>query len=349
MTAEIAARISCRAPLRVSFFGGGSDFPEIFEHQRGAVLSTAVDLSTHVWLKPTPPSLFEHPFRLFFGAPELRLDVESIENALSRELLRAHPRPWIEIHSAGDVPQGSGLGSSSSFSVALLKGLHALQGRSPDPMDLAYEAIELERRATDNGVGCQDQVMAAVGGFRRIEMRRLDDIDTEPVPIGADRLRELESQLVLTYIGAPRSAADLERRKLKKVRRNADTLRAMVQQVDEAFNLLAGTASLAPFGEALHRSWTAKRSLASGVSNPEIDGLYESCRTAGALGGKLLGAGGAGFLMLFVPPERLDSVVAVIRNTGRTVLRPRLGCDGVRSWADPPTKTPPQSQGGHGR
>lgn len=326
--------IHCRAPLRVSFFGGGSDFPEIFDHQPGAVLSTAVDLSTRVWLKATPPGLFEHRYRLFCGERERCQDVEEIRAPLMREILRAYPRPWIEVHSAGDVPQGSGLGSSSSFSVAMLQALHTLDRQNPSPMDIAYEAIDLERRATDNGVGCQDQVMAAVGGFRRIEFRAMDDIRTESVPMGEQRLRELESQLMLVRIGARRSAANLERRKIQRARNNSDTLKAMVRQVDEAFGLLSGTGSLAPFGEALHKSWTAKRGLAEGVSNPEIDGLYESCREAGALGGKLVGAGGGGFLLLFVPPESLDAVTATVDRAGRAILRPRLGCDGVRTQLD---------------
>lgn len=324
-----AAMLYSRAPLRVSFFGGGSDFPEVFTRQPGAVLSSAMDLQTRVWLRATPPGLFEHPYRLFCGARRRCHDVEEIEAPLLREILRAHPRPWIELHSAGDVPQGSGLGSSSSFCVALLNALHTLAGRRPSPMDLAYEAIDIERRATDNGVGCQDQVMAALGGFRRLEFRAADDIRSAPVPIDAERLRELESQLLLVRIGARRSAAGMEHRKLKRAKRNAETLRSMVRQVDEAFDLLSGSGSLAPFGEALHRSWTAKRGLAEGVSNPEIDGLYDACREAGSLGGKLVGAGGGGFLLLFVPPESLPAVTTVIERSGKTLLRPRLARPGT--------------------
>ncbi|MEO1085780.1 MAG: GHMP kinase, partial [Acidobacteriota bacterium] len=218
--------------------------------------------------------------------------------------------------------------------------LDAVDGRERSALDLAYAAIELERRVERGAVGCQDQVMAALGGLRRLEFRAVDDIDAESVSLSPDRLAELEASLLLVHAGGRRAAPRLERRKLDRVEANRATLRGMVEQVDRACAVLTGAGPLEPFGEMLAEAWDAKRRLAAGVSTPEIDALYGACRRAGAIGGKLLGAGGGGFLLLFVPPERQE---AVVRASGRTVLRPRLAQPGARRLAlaeSPPGPTP---------
>ncbi|MEM1183281.1 MAG: GHMP kinase, partial [Acidobacteriota bacterium] len=316
-----------RAPLRLSFFGGGSDFPEVFDAQPGAVLSTAVNFSVHVTAARPPAGIFESPIRLFHRRVESCATVEQIEHPLVRAALADRSVTQLEIHTAGDLPSGTGLGSSSSFSVALLGALDALDGRPRDPMELAYAAIELERRVEHGAVGCQDQVMAALGGLRRLEFRAVDDIEAHPVALSPSRLEALQSSLLLVHAGGRRAAPKLERRKLDRVEGNRATLRHMVEQVDRACRVLEGSGPLEPFGEMLDQAWAAKRRLAPGVSTPEIDALYGACRNAGALGGKLLGAGGGGFLLLFVPPERQDAVVSA---AGRTVLHPRLAQPGAR-------------------
>ncbi|MEM6797704.1 MAG: GHMP kinase, partial [Acidobacteriota bacterium] len=219
--------IVTRAPLRLSFFGGGSDFPEVFSRQRGAVLSTAIGFSTHVAASTPPPGVFERPIRLFHERIERCADVAQIDHPLMRASLRTWPdsRP-LEVHASGDLPSGSGLGSSSSFCVALLAALDELEGARRQPIELALSAIELERRVEKGAVGYQDQVMAALGGFRRIEFRSEDDVRAESLPVSAERLRQLEECLALVYVGGRRSAPSLERRKLERVERNLDTLRA---------------------------------------------------------------------------------------------------------------------------
>ncbi|MEM9596172.1 MAG: GHMP kinase [Acidobacteriota bacterium] len=323
--------IVSRAPLRLSFFGGGTDFPEVFEHQPGAVLSTAIDYASVVSITRRAPAVGEPALRLVHRETERVDDPAAIRHPLLRAAFSERAVEPLEVHCSGDLPQGAGLGSSSSFSVALLQGLHALDGRSVAPLDLAYGAIELERRVSRGAVGCQDQVMAAVGGLRRLEFRAVDDIRAEPLPISGERVRELESHLVMFRVGGPRRASDLERKKLDRVERNRDTLRSMVDQVDRACDILCGSGSLAEIGHQLDRAWANKQRLAPGVSTPEIDDLYRRARGAGALGGKVLGAGGGGFLLLFVPAEHMEDVA---RAAARPALRPRLAQPGASTEVD---------------
>ena len=321
------AVILSKAPLRLSFFGGGSDFPEIFRHQRGAVLSTAIDAASHVTAVPLPAGLFEQPIRLSHEEIERCSKTSEIQHPLFRAAFEQRQLEGpIELHSRGDLPSGSGLGSSSSFCVALLHALDALDDRRRDAMELAYEAIELERRVAKDAVGCQDQVMAALGGLRRTEFHALDDIRSEALPMSPERLRELEASLALIYVGGRRSAPKIERRKLDRVEANRRTLHDMVAQVDRASDLLCGDGPLERFGQLLDEAWQAKRSLAPGVSTPEIDALYDNCKRSGAVGAKLLGAGGGGFLLVFAPPESLGRV---IERAARPALRPRLAQPGV--------------------
>ncbi|MEM8960886.1 MAG: GHMP kinase [Acidobacteriota bacterium] len=320
--------ILTRAPLRLSFFGGGSDFPEIFTRQPGAVLSTAIDYASYVSLRQPPVGVFEHPIRLYFEDNERHHTPESIRHPLVRHALSNHEIDGpIDLRSGSDLPSGLGLGSSSSFTVALLGALETQAGRPAEAMDLAQRAIELERQVSNSAVGFQDQVMVALGGLRRIEFRAEDDIRPEPLPIDDTRIRELEACLLLVLVGGSRPAPDLERRKLERVERNRDTLRGMVEQVDQACDLLCGGGSLMDLGPMLDTAWRAKRTLAPGVSTPEIDTLYDTCLEAGALGGKMLGAGAGGFLLLFVPPERADAVATA---AGRPTLRPRIAQPGFR-------------------
>ncbi|MEL7061843.1 MAG: GHMP kinase, partial [Acidobacteriota bacterium] len=297
--------ILSEAPLRLSFFGGGSDFPEVFAHQPAAVLSTAIEWTSRVSVHRPPRGVAESPLRAVHERIENCQRVADLAHPLIRSALEhARLEPPLELHAWGDLPSGLGLGSSSSFAVALLDALDALEGRERSPLELAYEAIALERRVGADAVGCQDQAICALGGLRRLEFRALDDIRSHELPISPARRSELEAHLLLVRVGARRAAPRLERRKLERVERNRRALAGMVAQVDRACDLLCGGGPLAELGTMLDAAWQAKRHLAEGVSTPEIDALYHRGREAGALGGKMLGAGGGGFLLLFAPPER---------------------------------------------
>ncbi len=296
--------IITRAPLRISFFGGGSDYPEFFVGEGGAVLAAAIDKFTYVTASRFFSDLFDFCVRVSYSKAESARRVEDIEHKVFREGLKLCGfEKDIELHTVADLPAFTGLGSSSSFTVALLQALHSFKGESLTPLELAYEAIEVERHRVGDRVGCQDQVTAAVGGFNLIEFRKEDDIRVHPVPLSPERIEELERHLVLIYTGITRRAADLVARQLDRLPGNTVTLRQMRAMAERGWNVLTGSGPLSDFGELLHQAWSAKRSLDTAITSAEIDRLYETGRGAGALGGKLLGAGGGGFLAFFAPPE----------------------------------------------
>jgi D-glycero-alpha-D-manno-heptose-7-phosphate kinase len=297
--------IIARAPLRISFFGGGSDYPEFFLQEGGAVLAAAIDKFTYVTASRFFSELFDFCVRVSYSKAESARRVDDIEHKVFREALKfCGFEKDIELHTVADLPAFTGLGSSSSFTVALLQSLHAFKGEHLPPLRLAYEAIDVERHRVGDNVGCQDQVTAAVGGFNLIEFRREDDIGVHRVPLSRDRLADFQRHLILVYTGITRRAADLVTLQLARLEDNRGTLRRMRAMAEEGWNLLTGSRPLSEFGELLHRAWTAKKNLEGAISNPEIDRLYELGRGAGALGGKLLGAGGGGFLAFFAPPEK---------------------------------------------
>jgi D-glycero-alpha-D-manno-heptose-7-phosphate kinase len=210
----------------------------------------------------------------------------------------------IELHNVADLPSFTGLGSSSTFTVSLLQALHSFKGESLEPIQLGYEAIHVERGLLKESVGCQDQILAAVGGFNVIEFHKEDDIIVHRIPLSSERLADFEQHLIVMYTGITRKAADIAAAQLKRRDQNHSTLLQMRDMVDQGCNILTSTKPLTQFGELLHQAWVAKKSLESGISNKQIDELYDRARQKGAWGGKLLGAGGGGFLLLFAPPEK---------------------------------------------
>jgi D-glycero-alpha-D-manno-heptose-7-phosphate kinase len=296
--------IITRAPLRVSFFGGGTDYPEFFLEEGGAVLAAAIDKFTYVTASPFQSALFDFSVRVSYSKAESRKSVDEIEHRVFREGLKlcGYERD-IELHTVADLPAFTGLGSSSSFTVALLQALHSFKGEYRTPLSLAREAIDVERHRVGDNVGCQDQVTAAVGGFNLIEFRREDEIRVHPVPLSRERLAQFQAHLLLVYTGITRRASDLAARHLERLDDNRERLKGMRRMAERGWDILTGAGSLSEFGQLLHEAWEAKRSLDTAVSTPEIDRMYDEGRNAGALGGKLLGAGGGGFLAFFVPPE----------------------------------------------
>jgi len=316
-----------RAPVRISFFGGGTDYPEYFLRHGGAVLATAIDKFCYLTASPFPSHLFDYTIRLSYRQVELVKNLSEIQHNVYRECLRfCGLERDIELHNVADLPAFTGLGSSSTFTVALLHALHCFKGEFVRPLDLAYEAIYVERKLLLDRVGCQDQLMAAVGGFNLVEFRTETDIVVHKVPISPQRLAEFEQHLFVVFTGIKRRASEVVAHQLDKVTDNTDTLKDMHKMVDDGWNILTSNQSLSAFGELLHKAWMAKRSLSQVISNPDIDRLYQQGRDAGAWGGKLLGAGAGGFLLFFAPPETHDKLRSTFGNN--QVLQIRINAPG---------------------
>lgn len=297
--------IVTRTPFRVSFFGGGTDYPEYFEKHGGAVLATAMNKSLFLNATHFYSGLFDYSIRLAYRKVECVGQLEDIEHFPMREILRAcEIERDIEISVAAELPSFSGIGSSSSFVVGMLNTLAAFQGRYIKPIELAYEAIRIEREVLKECVGCQDQVLAALGGFQLVEFRGQDNITAHRVPLNADKIREFESHLVMVFTGIRRRASEQASRQVSRIDANRESLMTIRKMVDESYEALVGHQNFEQFGKLLHRSWQLKRELESSISNDIIDGIYNKAIDAGAWGGKLLGAGGGGFLLFVVSPEK---------------------------------------------
>lgn len=303
--------IISRAPVRISFFGGGTDYPEHFREHGGAVLATAIDKFSYVTVSPFLSHLFDYSIRISYRQVELVKSVDDIQHNVYRECLKlCGLEKDVELHNLADLPAFTGLGSSSAFTVSLLHALHSFKGEFLRPMELACETIHVERNVLKDKVGCQDQVSAAVGGFNLIEFRTESDISVQRVALCPARMAELERHLFIVFTGIRRKANEVVAKQLRRVGENGALLRSMHQMVFEGHDILTSNRPWREFGELLHRAWNAKRSLDAGVSANEIDRMYERGLEAGAWGGKLLGAGGGGFLLFFAPPERHEKLRA---------------------------------------
>jgi D-glycero-alpha-D-manno-heptose-7-phosphate kinase len=297
--------IITKTPLRISFFGGGSDLPEYFSRRGGAVLGTAIDKYVYLSVTRFPSQLFDYNIRVAYRKVECVGARDQIEHSPVREALRlCGIERDIEIHVAADLPSFSGLGSSSSFTVGLLKALHGHLGRHIGAAELMSLAIHLERDILREAVGYQDQVFAAYGGFNYIEFSGTHGVHVERVATTRERLEELDASLMMFFTGVTRRAANVEQDKIANMAAIDENLSRMRRMVDEGLAILTSSRPLSEFGDLLNRTWQEKRCLSSGVSNPVIDGIYATAMENGAIGGKLLGAGGGGFMLLFVPPER---------------------------------------------
>lgn len=302
--------IITQTPFRVSFFGGGTDYPDYFEKNGGgAVIGTAIDHSAYLSVSRFYSRLFDYSIRIAYRKVECVRNLDEIEHAPFRECLRqCGITTDVEINYSGELPSFSGLGSSSSFVVGLLNALHAFQGRTRRPIDLAIEAIRLEQDTLQEAVGCQDQVFASVGGFKVIEFRTREDMVVHAVPLNSDRMRLFEDHLLLMHTGIKRRAADVATQYIRRLDEQREQLRRIRQMVDEGYAILTGGADFSGFGALLDEAWQIKRSLDRSISNSEIELIYRTGIEAGALGGKLLGAGGGGCMLFFVPPDRRDTV-----------------------------------------
>lgn len=300
--------IITRTPYRISFFGGGTDYPPWFRQHGGAVLATTIDKYCYISCRKLPP-FFEHKHRIVYSHIENVQDIAEIKHPAVRTVLQwANMAEGLEIHHDGDLPARSGLGSSSSFTVGLVHALYALRGQMTNKEKLASDAIHIEQNLIGENVGSQDQVSAAFGGFNLIEFHRNDSYDVTPIILPAHRVEELQNHLMLCFTGFSRIASEIAKSKIDNLNNRELELKRMREMVDEALAILQGKQSLDDFGALLDLGWRYKRSLSDRVSTPEIDAIYEEAKKAGAIGGKILGAGGGGFLLLFAKPENHKAI-----------------------------------------
>jgi len=301
--------IISRTPFRISFFGGGTDYPVWYKEHGGAVLATSINRYCYVTCRYLPP-FFEHKYRIVYSKTEQTRSVSEIQHPSVRETLTfMNVDRGVEIHHDGDLPAGIGLGSSSAFTVCLLNALHALKGEMVTKRRLALEAIHIEQDKIRENVGSQDQTTTAFGGFNKIEFGGEQEIMVQPITLASEKLQRCQEHLMLFYTGVSRTASEVAGEQIRKTPEKKNELNRMREMVDEALEILCGSDSdVTDFGRLLHETWMIKRSLTDNITNPRIDKIYESAREAGALGGKLLGAGGAGCILFFVEPERQPMV-----------------------------------------
>ena len=304
--------IITRTPLRISFFGGGTDYPAWFKEHGGAVLATTIDKYLYLHCRYLPP-FFECKSRIVWSRIEQVQNASEIIHPAIRGVLEwLKIEDGVEIHHHGDLPARTGLGSSSSFTVGLLHALHALRGQLVSKRMLAEQAIYVEQQVLKENVGVQDQIQSAFGGLNRIDIRPDGSFEVAPIVVQADRLAGLQKHLLLIYTGLSRHASEIAAEQVSAIGSKTAELRAIRSMVDDAQKILAGTSPLKEFGDLLHESWLLKRTLSSKIAPSFVNDIYDTARKAGAAGGKLLGAGGGGFMLLFVEPERRATVIKAL-------------------------------------
>ena len=300
--------IISRTPLRLSFFGGGTDYPAWYLKHGGEVLATTIDKYCYLTCRYLPP-FFEHRIRIVYSQIENCQTVDEIVHPAVRECLRfLNFERGVEVHHDSDLPARSGMGTSSAFTVGLLHALYALKGKMINKQKLAMESIKIEQEILKETVGSQDQVLAAHGGFNHISFLPNGEIIIRPIVLSSERIEELNSNLMLFYTGIKRTASNIAESYVNNIEEKKRQLRIMKDLVQESIAILNEGRDITAFGELLHEAWQAKRSLSSKVSNSFVEELYQSALTAGAIGGKLTGAGGGGFMLLFVPPHKQANV-----------------------------------------
>ena len=305
--------IISRTPFRISFFGGGTDYPAWYMKHGGSVLATTIDKYCYLTCRYLPP-FFEHRIRVVYSKIENGHTYEDIKHPSVREVLRfLKIRRGVEIHHDGDLPARSGMGTSSSFTVGLLNALYALKGKISNKHKLAIESINIEQNRLKEVVGSQDQILAAYGGVNHIEFLPNGEFSVRPITVSQERLSELNSHLMLFYTGIKRTAANIATTFVSDMENKKRQLRIMKNLVDESIACLSNGENIITFGELLHEFWELKKGLSNKVSNSSIDDIYNTAIKTGAIGGKLTGAGGGGFLLLFVPLNKQSKVKEKLR------------------------------------
>lgn len=336
--------IITQTPFRISFFGGGTDFPAWYRTHGGAVLSTTIDKYCYLTCRYFPP-FFPNAFRIVWSHIEPVSSIGEILHPAVREGLRMMgftDKQGLEIHHQGDLPARSGMGSSAAFANGLILSLHSLRGEVVDTETLYRESIELEQVWLKDNVGSQDQVATACGGLNAIYFGPGDKIRVEPLRAPPQRLETLDHRLMLFYTGTSRMGSEIVQHTLANLPRHTEELQHMRKMVDRGIDILTGNSDLDSFGLLLDEAWQYKRRLNSRVSNRNIDSIYTRALAHGALGGKLLGAGGTGFMLFYVPPDRQDAVREALASCIHVPFRfDEKGASIIANNAD--TSTPPRA------
>jgi D-glycero-alpha-D-manno-heptose-7-phosphate kinase len=301
--------IISRTPFRISFFGGGTDYPIWYRDNGGVVLNTTIDKYCYISCRFLPP-FFDYKYRIRYSLREEKGDIDEIQHPAVRECLKfMRIKQGIEMVHTSDLPARSGIGSSSAFTIGFLNALYALAGRMVGKRRLASNAIYVEQDVVGESVGSQDQVAASFGGFNRIEFNGKENFIVQPVTLNRKRITELQNHLMFFFTGFSRTASEIVVEQIRNTASKATELKNMSEMVDEAVEILNnGNTDIEGFGKLLDESWRLKRSLSSRVSTDAVDKMYEVALNAGAIGGKLCGAGGGGFMLLFVPPRKQRQV-----------------------------------------
>lgn len=326
--APLDAMIIARAPVRVSFLGGGTDFPDHFRQHGGAVLATAVNRFAYVTVQPFLQEYFDHSIRLSYRRSEAVNCCDDIQHpAIRAALKKLGIAGGVEMHVMADMPARTGLGSSSSFVVAMLQALHAFHGRFRTAKALADEAIDLERNILAEAGGWQDQIVAASGGFSLVRFNRNGTYDVTQIPLPLERVHQLEEHMLLVYTQIQRDSFSVLGQKTTDQNQKTKVLCQMSGLAERGVELLSSDQPIARFGELLHEGWELKKQAGS-VSLPEIDAWYEAGLKAGATGGKILGAGQGGFLLFIAEPRYHDAIRAACGNP--PVVRLQVNAPGAQ-------------------
>lgn len=304
--------IISRTPYRISFLGGGTDYHPWYQEHGAAVLSTSINKYCYINVRALPP-FFKHLSRIVWSKVE---EVEAhhlIEHPSVRATLDyLKINHGVEISHQGDLPARSGLGSSSAFTVGLLHALYALQGRMIGKRELACEAVHIERDVLKENVGVQDQIATAYGGLNKINIHKAGNFDVSPMILSQERLQEFQDHLLLFFTGLSRTASEIAGEKMQAIAQKKSELHQIQAMVDVGVSILIEQGDITDFGRLLHESWQLKRSLTSKISTDFIDETYLKARQAGAIGGKILGAGGGGFMLFFAKPEQHSAIKAAL-------------------------------------
>lgn len=297
-----------RTPFRISFFGGGTDYPAWYKNNGGAVISATINKYSFVTARLLPPYFnYKNIFRYYLREEVNNLD--EIKHPSIRECLKfLNYSKGVEIVHHADIPAQSGMGSSSTFTVGLLNALYGLNNYMPTKRELAINAIHIEQQKIKENVGSQDQTAAAFGGLNRIDFGGNEEIFVTPIIISSERIKELQDNFMLFFSGFPRNATDIASEQIISIPNKTVELREMMTLLEEGFSILKNNSSLDEFGKLLNIQWQLKRSMSSKITTNQIDDIYEKGLKAGALGGKLLGAGGGGFILFYVKPEMQEAI-----------------------------------------
>jgi D-glycero-alpha-D-manno-heptose-7-phosphate kinase len=317
--------IIVQTPLRVSFFGGGTDFPSFFMEEGGCVLNSAIDKYIFLTIKER----FDEKLRVGWTRTEMVDDIDELHHELIRESLRATEIfSGVEITTMGDIPsEGSGLGSSSTVTVGALHAMYAYRGEIVSAERLAREACTIEIETLKKPIGVQDQYIVAYGGFRFFEFLPTGEVKTEKLHISTDARRALNDNFLLFFTGVGRKSSTILKEQKSNIKERFSELKEMKHMAYQARDYVEAE-NFDALGDLMHQSWELKKRLAGAISNGQINDLYDAARSAGAIGGKIAGAGGGGFLLLYVPYERQNKVRATLKDLQELPFR--LESDGTK-------------------